>query len=200
MRQNINLRRRCVAFGLVATTLCGLVPELAAQERDAPIFRSGRYQFTLLRPTVTLPSVMLSPLRGKAIDLASLGGRPILVNFWATWCAACRIEMPILDRLAQKHRGSGLTIVAVSEDRAERAVVERFAASLSIHNLNIYMDPNSEVAFTDAANKRKAPFALYGMPITYAVTASGQVIGYMPGAADWESPDGRQLIEFLSYR
>ena len=46
--RNMNLRRRCVAFGLVATTLCGAAPELAAQERDAPIFRSGRFQFTLL--------------------------------------------------------------------------------------------------------------------------------------------------------
>ena len=105
--------------------------------------------------------------------------------------------MPVLDRLAQRYRGSDLAIVAISEDRAERGVVERFAQKLSIQNLNIYLDPNGYVAFSDAENKRKAPFALYGMPISYAVTASGWVIGYMPGAADWDSPNAARLLEFL---
>jgi len=107
------------------------------------------------------------------------------------------MEMPILDRLVQQHRRSELAIVAVSVDPAARAVVERFADELSIRNVNTYRDPNGYVASSDAENKRKAPFALYGMPITYAVTARGWVIGYMPGAADWESADGERLIEFL---
>ena len=52
---------------------------------------------------------------------------------------------------------------------------------------------------SDRDNERKAPFALYGMPITYAITASGRVVGYMPGAADWTSGSASELIEYLRH-
>lgn len=194
----MNRQRRRISLGLAATVLSGAgVARCVPQESNPPYFQSGRFQFTLLKPTPSLPSLVLFPLHGKAIDLASLRGRPILINFWATWCDACRIELPVLDRLAQRYRGSELAIVAIAEDRAERGVVERFAQKQSIRKLNIYLDPSGYVAFSDAENKRRAPFALYGMPITYAVTASARIIGYMPGAADWESADAGRLLEFL---
>lgn len=107
------------------------------------------------------------------------------------------MEMPILGRLQMEYQHTGLNIVAVSEDRAERAIVERFVSKLKIQNLKIYLDPNGYVAFHDAENKKNAPFALYGMPITYAIAASGWIVGYMPGAADWTSAAARRLIEFL---
>lgn len=90
-----------------------------------------------------------------------------------------------------------LQVIAVSEDNAERIVVERFVKSLKIQHMAIYRDPNGYVAFSDADNHRNAPFALYGMPITYAIAASGWIVGYMPGAADWASTAAGNLIEFL---
>ena len=139
---------------------------------------------------------MLFPLNGKAIDLASLRGRPILLNFWATWCAACRTELPILDRLQEENR-RGLHVIAVSEDRGERATVSRFVQTLKIRSLSVYWDPNGYVAFSDRENRRHAPFALYGMPITYLIASSGWVVGYMPGAADWTSEAAYRLIDYL---
>ena len=105
--------------------------------------------------------------------------------------------MPILDRLQKDNRRAELQVIAVSEDRGERAVVERFVNKLQIRNLPIYLDPNGYVAFNDIDNGKNAPFALYGMPITYAIAASGWVVGYMPGAADWASAAAGNLIEFL---
>jgi thiol-disulfide isomerase/thioredoxin len=168
-----------------------------AQESDIPDFRSGRFQFTILHPRQMLPSIRLFRLDGKTTDLSVLRGRPILLNFWATWCPACRMELPILDRLQDKHRHTGLQVVAVSEDRADRAIVERFVNKLKIRNLPIYLDPNGYVAFSDVDNSRNAPFGLYGMPITYAIAASGWIVGYMPGAADWTSAIADNLIDFL---
>lgn len=107
------------------------------------------------------------------------------------------MELPILDRLQDEHRHTGLQVITVSEDRADRAIVERFVNKLKIRNLPIYLDPNGYVAFSDAANSRNAPFGLYGMPITYAIAASGWIVGYMPGAADWTSTAADNLIEFL---
>ncbi len=191
-------QRRRVVFGLVgALASIATKASASAQESDIPGFRSGRFQFTILRPQQLLPSIRLFQLDGKTTDLSSLRGRPILLNFWATWCPACRTELPILDRLQEETRHTGLQVIAVSEDRADRAIVERFINKLKIRNLSIYRDPSGYVAFNDPANSRNAPFALYGMPITYAIAASGSIVGYMPGAADWTSTAATGLIEYL---
>ena len=187
-----------IAFGIAVVLIAATVAGYArAQSADIPSFRSGRYQFTILEPRQTIPSLILFPLKGPALNLASLRGHPVLLNFWATWCAACRMEMPMLDRLQQRDRSARLKIIAVSEDRGGRSAVQRFVDRYRIRHLKIYLDPHGYVAFHDPANAQHAPFGLYGMPITYAIAASGWVVGYMPGAADWTSPAGRALIYFL---
>lgn len=191
-------QRRAFIGGIVGT-IASLATKAAAApaDLDIPAFESGQYQFAIMRPQRQLPSIRLFRLEGKTTDLSSLRGRPILVNFWATWCAACRTELPILDRLSEIGSRTGLQVVAVSTDTSDRNVVDRFVRALKIRSLPIYLDPNGYAAFSDRENKKNAPFALYGMPVTYAIAASGQVIGYMPGAADWTSDAASKLIEYL---
>src|SRR5215467_7800798 len=62
------------------------------------------------------PDFELRSLSGEALGLSSLRGKPVLLNFWATWCAPCRIEMPWLVELDEKYRSQGLQIVGVSMD------------------------------------------------------------------------------------
>lgn len=119
----------------------------------------------------------------------------MLLNFWATWCPTCHNELPLLDRLQKQH--TELSVLAVSEDRRDWKSVARFVQQLGIGDLPIFLDPNGYVAFSDRDNRRNAPFGLYGMPITYVIAASGWVVGYMPGAADWSSRAAAALIEFL---
>jgi thiol-disulfide isomerase/thioredoxin len=193
-------RRRTVIVGLIGT-LASLATKAAAapQELAVPAFRSGQYQFTILRPQRELPSVKLFRLDGKTTDLSLLRGKPILLNFWATWCAACRTELPILDRLHEDHRRAGLHVIAVSVDRGKREVVERFLQTMKLRSLPIYWDPNGGVAYSDRDNTRNSPFALYGMPMTYLIASSGRIVGYMPGAADWTSEAASRLIEYLRH-
>jgi thiol-disulfide isomerase/thioredoxin len=188
-------RRSFTLGGLIGTVSClvaGTAP--IAQPSEAPFFRSGRFQFTTIRPQRELPSARLFGLDGKTTDLVSLRGRPILLNFWASWCAACKIELPILDRLVGE---KDIHVVAISEDRGGRKAVTRFADSLKLRRLPIYLDPNGYVAHSDPDNTRNAPFALYGMPITYLIASSGLVVGYMPGAVDREGTSAKTLIEYL---
>ena len=107
--------------------------------------------------------------------------------------------MPLLDRLQQRYTSSRLEIVAVSEDRAGRPAVQRFVDRLKFRHLRIYLDPNCYNAYHDAINVHLAPFGLYGMPINYAIAASGWIDGYMPGSADWTSSAASALIDFLRY-
>jgi len=197
------ISRRSVVAGALTAVLDAHVGKAAAvpvsTDDAVPPFISGPYQFTTLQPARRLPPITLVPLAGRPLELASLSGTPILLNFWATWCAACRTELPILDRLSQRSRQKGLHVIAVSVDRTDREVVARFAQVLDVRRLRIFLDPQGNLAYSDRDNKNGAPFALYGMPITYAVAASGQIIGYMPGAADWMSEQGTRLIDYLRY-
>lgn len=186
--------RRGAITGGLAAALSWLAP--AGAETSPPVFTSGKHQFTLVSPKRMLPSIRLFSLAGGTFDLASLRGEPILLNFWASWCPACRIELAVLDRLSARARKIRLNVVAVSEDRGGRDQVSRFVQSLGIRNLPVYLDPHGYVGHTDP-DRTKAPFALYGMPITYLIASSGWIVGYMPGAADWTEPAAEALVEYL---
>jgi thiol-disulfide isomerase/thioredoxin len=190
-------RRRFLLRALAGMAAVLAPGEAAAIEADVPRFESGRYQFTILRPAEELPPLRLFRLEGGTTDLSALRGKPILLNFWALWCAACRMELPALDRLYRDAWRGRVHVAAISEDRGPRETVARFVKSLDLKALPIFLDPNGYVAHSDANNVKKAPFALYGMPITYAVSSSGELVGYMPGDADWSSPAADDLIAYL---
>jgi cytochrome c biogenesis protein CcmG/thiol:disulfide interchange protein DsbE len=79
-------------------------------------------------PGRTAPALRLRALDGGRVDLAALRGRPVVVNFWATWCEPCVREFPLLAKAAADHRGDRLAVVGVlAEDRpdAARAFVAR---------------------------------------------------------------------------
>jgi thiol-disulfide isomerase/thioredoxin len=67
----------------------------------------------------TLPDITLANLDGKPTKLASFAGRPLMVNFWATWCAPCRREIPLLNRIRAQRKGQNAEIVGVAVDFKE---------------------------------------------------------------------------------
>jgi len=67
----------------------------------------------------TLPDITLSDMQGKPTKLASFGGRPLMVNFWATWCAPCRREIPLLNKIRMQRHQQNVEIVGVAVDFRE---------------------------------------------------------------------------------
>jgi cytochrome c biogenesis protein CcmG, thiol:disulfide interchange protein DsbE len=63
------------------------------------------------------PELVVAELNGQTFDLAKLRGKVVLVNYWATWCAPCRKDMPLLDAFYRNHRGQNLEMVGISVDR-----------------------------------------------------------------------------------
>lgn len=178
-------------LGAAAATFVSNVSSTAFAD-DPALFGGARHQFTLLRPVRTVPPVSLTRINGSSVDFASLRGKVVLVNFWATWCPACRSELPALERLQMALGGTGFEVVAISVDRDGAAAVSPFLRRLNIRRLPVYLDAGGRTWSRDG--DANAPFTLYGMPISYLVDPEGRIQGYLAGDADWSSDEARALI------
>ena len=117
------------------------------------------------------PDFALPTLGGETFRLSDLRGKVVVVNFWATWCAPCREEIPDLVRLQEAYRGRGVAFVGVSVDEEGAAVVRPFAEQYGI---------NYPVALDDGSVMQRYEGAA-ALPTTYFVTREGRVRRYMPG-------------------
>jgi thiol-disulfide isomerase/thioredoxin len=189
--------RRAFVAGLFGAGTALAIPAAAARAAAGgpPQFGTLRHQFTLVQGARPVPPVAIPALAGGALDLTSFRGKMVLVNFWATWCAACRTELPMLDQLAASGRND-LAVVAISTDR-NRALVPPFVKQLKLRRLAIGFGPGGLLSRVDAAEV-DTPFALYGMPISFLIGVTGQVEGYMMGEADWLSAEASQLFDYYA--
>ncbi|GKQ53426.1 TlpA disulfide reductase family protein [Bradyrhizobium sp. Ce-3] len=188
--------RRAVVAGMIGAGASFAMPAARLHAASGPPqFGTIRHQFTQIEGARPVPPVAIPALAGGVLDLAAFRGRLVLVNFWATWCAACRTELPMLDRLAASGR-SDLTVVAISTDR-NRAAVAPYVRQLKLRKLAIGFDPGGLVSRVDAAEV-DTPFALYGMPISFLIGITGQVEGYITGEADWLSTEAGAVFDYYA--
>ena len=187
--------RRTLVAGMMGAAASLAMPARAGAGGPPP-FATVRHQFTEIRGARPVPVLPIPRLGGGALDLTSLRGKVVLVNFWATWCPACRTELPILDRLARNGRAD-LAVVTITTDR-DRSLVAPFVKKLNLRHLTIGFDPGGLVARAGASDGVDTPFALYGMPISFLLGVTGQVEGYITGEADWLSSEAGRLFDYYA--
>ncbi len=136
-------------------------------------------------PPAPAPEAVFTDPDGGEITLARFGGKLVVLNFWATWCAPCRREMPSLDRLQGLLGGDRLEVVALSIDRGGAERVDPFFEEHGIGRLKRYLDPRNAVG--GAMNVRI-------LPTTVLVDAEGREIGRLEGPAEWDAPE---ILAFL---
>jgi len=78
------------------------------------------------------PGFTLVNLEGKKVSLSDYKGRPVVVNFWATWCAPCKLEMPWFEEFRQKYQGQGFEILGIAEDDAGKDEIAKTAKKVAV--------------------------------------------------------------------
>ena len=126
-------------------------------------------------------------LHGPAQPLSKLQGQVVLLNFWATWCYPCRVEMPSMQALYEAYQHAGFTILAIASDAQGRSVVGPFAEE---HQLTFPI-------LLDTHNAVGAQLKLPGIPTSYLLDKHSRVAGMEIGMRDWNSRSVRQSIETL---
>ena len=84
-------------------------------------------------PGAAAPDFSLEALDGKTIRLSDFRGKAVLLNFWATWCEPCRVEMPWFVELEKQYGPEGLQVVGVAMDDSGKDVVEKFAKEMGVN-------------------------------------------------------------------
>jgi len=131
-----------------------------------------------------LPPLTVRDPEGRKLDLAALD-EPVLVNLWATWCAPCVVEMPMLDTLARELEGE-VRVLTISQDLRGAEVVEPFFAEREFELLEPWLDPRARLTerFTQSGQ----------LPITVLFDAGGQEVFRVIGAYEWDSEEAIAMV------
>jgi peroxiredoxin len=147
--------RRLVASLLVT---CVLGVALVASGRVAALDAGAK-----------MPEIGLKDLSGKPVNAASLAGKVVVIDFWATWCAPCREELPVLQKLYKKYAAQGLVVVGVSVDKDD-SNIKQFLVKM----------PLSFPIVHDAAHAVTGKYAPPRMPSSFIVDRKG-IVRYVHG-------------------
>ena len=133
------------------------------------------------------PNFQLRDLNGQPVALSDLRGKVVLLNFWATWCGPCWVEMPEMEQLYRTFSRKDFEILAVSTDAQGVAVTRPFQQENRL-TFPILHDADYRVGLTYGART---------LPMTFMVDRQGIVRHQIFGARDWGAPEAHQLVQML---
>ncbi|MCZ6532763.1 MAG: TlpA disulfide reductase family protein [SAR324 cluster bacterium] len=125
-----------------------------------------------------------SLVTGEKVRLSDFRGKVVFLNFWATWCVPCVLEMPSMQRLADKLKGKPFRILAVNM-MEKKIQVQRFLKNKVKVSFPIVMDPSGDIA---------ANYSATSLPLTYIIDKKGIIVRRAIGAREWDSPQAVRLM------
>lgn len=163
-----------------ATT--GAAPDMSA----AAALRTGDMKKLNFHPDLRPASAQpFESAEGGTGSLADYKGKIVLLNFWATWCAPCRKEMPMLSELQRDLGGDTFEVVTLATGRNPQPAMAKFFDEIGVDNLPLHRDPKQEIA---------RDMAVLGLPVTVLLDRNGNEIARMTGDADWSSDSAKAIL------
>ncbi len=123
---------------------------------------------------------------GEKIGIDDFKGKLVVLNFWATWCPPCRLEMPSMERLYQEFKGDGLEVVAINFMEREKPITSFLKENG--FTFPVLLDKKGEIARS---------YGVHGLPVTFLIARNGKLLARSMGYKDWYKPEIRQLISTL---
>ncbi len=136
---------------------------------------------------VDVPEAVLLDATDGEHALADYKGKWVVLNFWATWCAPCRREMPSLERLQAAMPEIAVVPVATGRNAVEG--IQRFFDEAGVTTLPILRDPTSDLAHA---------MGIMGLPVTVILNPEGQEVARLIGDAEWDSDSAKAVLKDLA--
>lgn len=174
-----------ISWILMVITLVSvpLVPPALASEGGAILVQQRGF----VKPGQVAPDFRLRDMNGQMVSLSDFRGKVVLLNFWATWCGPCRVEMPAMEELYRQYSRKDFEILAVSTDAQGVAVTRPFQQENKL-TFPILHDADFRVGLSYGART---------LPMTFMVDRNGIVRQQIFGARDWGAPEAHQLVQML---
>ena len=150
-----------------------------SEQVQAPPMKRG-----VLKVGDQAPNFQLYDLGGNTVTLSEYRGSIVFINFWATWCGPCRVEMPAMEALYKAFERKDFEILAISTDQQGVAVTRPFRNQLGL-TFPILHDSDYRVGLAYGARS---------LPMSFLVDRKGVIIHRIFGARDWESPEAKEII------
>ncbi|MCL3881656.1 TlpA disulfide reductase family protein [Marivita sp. GX14005] len=178
------MKNTCAA--LLYTGLVMLANPALADLSEAEAMREGDMKkLTFHAAPQAAGSSEFMTFEGDALTLAEYEGKWVLLNFWATWCAPCRKEIPMLSELQREFGGERFEVVTIASGRNPPPAMQSFFEEIGVDNLPLHRDPKSALA---------REMGVLGLPITVILNPEGQEVARMRGDADWASDNARAVL------
>ena len=184
MARGLKVVLQALAVAVVAGLL-GLLAWRVVAENDDGVGGDLSRGKTPAAPNFTFPRLD----RPGELELASLRGKAVVLNFWASWCDPCKTELPLLERLWREYRPRGAVVVGVATRDAKK-----YARGLMRKSGVTY--PNVH----DGSGDTWSPYCITGLPETFFVGRSGKVVARIPGAIDEDDVDEVEQYVRLALR
>lgn len=152
-------------LGMMVLTCCAFLSQ--AQQR--PKTKLEELPSLLGKPA---PPFVVTTLAGKQVSLAEYKGKAVIVNFWATWCGSCRVEMPWLAQLREKYTSQGFEILGIVTDNATATKISELAQKYGVHYPNLMCNHKTAQAYG----------GLPELPTSFFIDRRGIVVAEMNGA------------------
>ena len=168
-------------FVFDANPLAGAIPE--NRSLDQLLVDMGVEVFP---STTRQVEVLLQDLNGADVNISDFRGKIVFLNFWATWCPTCVVEMPSMEKLHRKLKDQDFALVTISiQDSA--AEVQRFFKQNQL----------TFTALLDTIGKTIPEFAIRAIPTTLILDKSGRIVGRVMGMREWDSRESIAMFEQL---
>lgn len=174
------------------TAMMGLVNPLWANEIDPEALRMMREgdmrKLVIHDEPKAIADQNFEDIAGNPISLSAYKGKTLLVNFWATWCAPCRAEMPALDAINQELGPDRFEVITIAVGRNPIEQIDAFFDEIGVTSLPKHRD--TAMRFSRAQG-------VLGLPVTLIIDPNGLEIARLQGEADWIAPEARAILDHL---